>query len=160
MRLNRLTYECIRPSVQSYINQYFCDSATQSHASESEKSPQKSPVKTGLYIAMLLNILTTYHVWWPDEFAGTLYRNFGTVPHQFTWRNHLKFRCGSERLTAVETLVPARFGMHISVTCMSKCVYSLGQVLCWLNWTTKYKTIVFNGSVQRYTVKSLAQDRC
>ena len=26
MRLNGLTYECIRPSVQNYINQYFCDS--------------------------------------------------------------------------------------------------------------------------------------
>ena len=26
----------------SYINQYFCDSTTQSHASEREKSPQKS----------------------------------------------------------------------------------------------------------------------
>ena len=38
MRLNGLTYECIRPSVQSYINQYFCDSTTQSHASEWEKS--------------------------------------------------------------------------------------------------------------------------
>ena len=44
MWLNGLTYECIRPSVQSYINQYFCDSTTQSHASEWEKSPQKSPV--------------------------------------------------------------------------------------------------------------------
>ena len=44
MRLNGLTFECIRPSVQSYINQYFCDSTTQSHASELEKSPQKSPV--------------------------------------------------------------------------------------------------------------------
>ena len=43
MWLNGLTYECsIRPSVQSYINQYFCDSTTQSHASEWEKSPQKS----------------------------------------------------------------------------------------------------------------------
>ena len=30
MRLNGLTYECIRPSVQSYINQHFCDSTTQS----------------------------------------------------------------------------------------------------------------------------------
>ena len=26
MRLNGLTYECIRPSVQNYINQYFCGS--------------------------------------------------------------------------------------------------------------------------------------
>ena len=43
MRLNGLTYECIRPSVQSYINRYFCDSTAQSHASEWEKSPQKSP---------------------------------------------------------------------------------------------------------------------
>ena len=43
MRLNGLTYECIRPSVESYINQYFCDSTTQTHASEWEKSPQKSP---------------------------------------------------------------------------------------------------------------------
>ena len=31
------------PSVQHYINQYFCDSTTQSHVSEWEKSPQKSP---------------------------------------------------------------------------------------------------------------------
>ena len=44
MRLNGLTYECIGPSVQSYINQYFCDSTTQLHASEWEKSSQKSPV--------------------------------------------------------------------------------------------------------------------
>ena len=39
MRLNGLTYEFIRPSVQSYRNQYFCDSTTQSHVSEWEKSP-------------------------------------------------------------------------------------------------------------------------
>ena len=44
MWLNELIYECIRPSVQSYIDQYFCDSTTQSHASEWEKSPQKSRV--------------------------------------------------------------------------------------------------------------------
>ena len=44
LRLNGLTYECVRPSVQSYLNQYFCDSTTQSHASEWEKSPRKSPV--------------------------------------------------------------------------------------------------------------------
>ena len=50
MRLNGLTYECIRPSVQSNVNQCFCDLTTQSHASEWEKSPQKSPVWTGLQI--------------------------------------------------------------------------------------------------------------
>ena len=44
MQLNGLTYECIRPSVQSYINQYFCDSTTQSHASEWETSLRKSAV--------------------------------------------------------------------------------------------------------------------
>ena len=40
----RLTYKSIRPCVQIYINQYFCDSTTQTHASEWEASPQKLTV--------------------------------------------------------------------------------------------------------------------
>ena len=52
MRLNGLTYECIRPSVQSYINQYFCDSTTQTHASEWEKSPQNA----GLAVKSVKNV--------------------------------------------------------------------------------------------------------
>ena len=40
-----------RPSVQSYINQYFCDSTTQSHASEKwEKRHKNHPCKRGLRV--------------------------------------------------------------------------------------------------------------
>ena len=67
----------------------------------------------------------------PDKYSEP-YAEICTVPPQFTaWRNHLKFRCGSERLTDVETSLP--FGLHISVTCMSKCVYSLVVQLAKLN---------------------------
>ena len=62
MRLNGLTYECIKSYVQSYINEYFCDSTAQSHASEWEKSPQKSSWKrafkrTFFFFSFFLNIL-------------------------------------------------------------------------------------------------------
>ena len=45
LRLNRLTYECIRPSVQSYINQYFCDSTTQSYCQNEKNHHKNRPCK-------------------------------------------------------------------------------------------------------------------
>ena len=65
MRLDGLTYECIRPSVQSF---YFCDLTTQSHASEWEKFPQKSLYSENAVVDILkvyyliLNRLGT--IWW------------------------------------------------------------------------------------------------
>ena len=105
----------LRPSLQSYINQYFCDSTTQSHTSEWEKSPV---IRATFFINLHATMLRC-------KLKSVVVRITTHLKHCHA----TKFRCCKLKQHVAASWTGANVFQHIFSTCNNKfCCVTMFEV--------------------------------